>query len=152
MKKKYIVMFSVLIMLSVVIYICIPKTKEEESNKTKPNVNTNGFLTLMLEQDDGTYKKTSASTWPGDGYAFNNELSGCERGGELVYDRETNIVKLISSGSDKCYVYFDKYNVAKITNVTNTKTTNSVTLTVTTEAGESPIQKYYFSKDNGIVM
>ncbi len=149
MKKKYIVMFSVLIMLSVVIYICIPKTKEEESNKTKPNVNTNGFLTLMLEQDDGTYKKSSASTWPGDGYVFNSELSGCERGGELVYDRETNIVKLISSGSDKCYVYFDKYNVAKITNVTNTKTTNSVTLTVTTEAGENPIEKYYFSKDNG---
>ena len=149
MKKKYIVMFSVLIILSVVIYICIPKTKEEESNKTKPNVNTNGFLTLMLEQDDGTYQKSSASTWPGDGYAFNNELSGCERGGELVYDRETNIVKLISSGSDKCYVYFDKYNVAKITNVTNTKTTNSVTLTVTTEAGENPIDKYYFSKDNG---
>ncbi len=149
MKKKYIVMFSVLIMLSVVIYICIPKTKEEESNKTKPNVNTNGFLTLMLEQDDGTYQKTTSNTWPGDGYAFNNELSGCERGGELVYDRETNIVKLISSGSDKCYVYFDKYNVAKITNVTNTKTTNSVTLTVTTEAGENPIDKYYFSKDNG---
>ena len=148
MKKKYIVMFSVLI-LSVVIYICIPKTKEEVENKTKPNVNTNGFLTLMLEQDDGTYKKTTSNTWPGDGYAFNNELSGCERGGELVYDRETNIVKLISSGSDKCYVYFDKYNVAKITNVTNTKTTNSVTLTVTTEAGENPIEKYYFSKDDG---
>ena len=149
MKKKYVV-FSILLIVSVLIYICIPKIKkEEESNKTKPNVNTNGFLTLMLEQDDGTYKKTSASTWPGDGYAFNSELSGCERGGELVYDRETNIVKLISSGSDKCYVYFDKYNVAKITNVTNTKTTNSVTLTVTTEAGENPIDKYYFSKDDG---
>ena len=149
MKKKYVVMFSVLIILSVIIYICIPKTKEEIIEEPEIKVNTNGFLTLMLEQDDGTYKKTSASTWPGDGYAFNNELSGCERGGELVFDRETNIVKLISSGSDKCYVYFDKYNVAKITNVTNTKTTNSVTLTVTTEAGENPIDKYYFSKDNG---
>ena len=149
MKKKHVVIFSVLIMLSVVIYICIPKTKEEVENKTKTNVNTNGFLTLMLEQDDGSYQKTTSNTWPGDGYAFNNELSGCERGGELVYDRETNIVKLISGGSDKCYVYFDKYNVAKITNVTNTKTTNSVTLTVTTEAGENPIDKYYFSKDNG---
>ena len=147
MKKKYIVMFSVLI-LSVVIYICIPKTKEEVDDKTKPNVNTNGFLTLMLEQDDGSYQKTTSNTWPGDGYAFNNELSGCERGGELVYDRETNIVKLISGGSDKCYVYFDKYNVAKITNVTSTKTTNSVTLTVTTEAGENEVDKYYFSKDN----
>ena len=148
MKKKYVIIISVLLIVSVLIYICIPKTKEEiEDTETK--VNTNGFLTLMLEQDDGTYKKTSASTWPGDGYAFNSELSGCERGGELVFDRETNIVKLISSGSDKCYVYFDKYNVAKITNVTNTKTTNSVTLTVTTEAGENEVDKYYFSKDNG---
>ena len=148
MKKKYVIIISVLLIVSVLIYICIPKTKEEiEDTETK--VNTNGFLTLMLEQDDGTYKKTSASTWLGDGYAFNNELSGCEMGGELVYDRETNIVKLISGGSDKCYVYFDKYNVAKITNVTNTKTTNSVTLTVTTEAGENEVDKYYFSKDNG---
>ena len=148
-KKRNLIIFSTFIILVVGVYLLIPKTKEEESNKTKPNVNTNGFLTLMLEQDDGTYKKTTSNTWPGDGYAFNNELSGCERGGELVYDRETNIVKLISSGSDKCYVYFDKYNVAKITNVTNTKTTNSVTLTVTTEAGENPIDKYYFSKDGG---
>ncbi len=148
-KKRNLIIFSTFIILVVGVYLLIPKTKEEESNKTKPNVNTNGFLTLMLEQDDGTYKKSSASTWPGDGYAFNNELSGCERGGELVYDRKTNIVKLISSGSDKCYVYFDKYNVAKITNVTNTKTTNSVTLTVTTEVGENPIEKYYFSKDDG---
>ena len=148
-KKRNLIIFSTFIILVVGIYLIVPKTKEEVDDKTKSNVNTNGFLTLMLEQDDGTYKKTSASTWPGDGYAFNNELSGCERGGELVYDRETNIVKLISSGSDKCYVYFDKYNVAKITNVTNTKTTNSVTLTVITEAGENPIDKYYFSKDNG---
>ena len=148
MKKKYVVIFSVLLIVSVLIYICIPKEKEEvEDAETKAN--KNGFLTLMLEQDDGSYQKSTSNTWPGDGYAFNNELSGCERGGELVYDRETNIVKLISSGSDKCYVYFDKYNVAKITNVTNTKTTNSVTLTVTTEAGENPIEKYYFSKDGG---
>ena len=148
-KKRNLIIFSIFIILVIGIYLIIPKTKEEVDDKTKPNVNTNGFLTLMLEQDDGTYKRSSASTWPGDGYAFNNELSGCERGGELVYDRETNIVKLISSGSDKCYVYFDKYNVAKITNVTNTKTTNSVTLTVTTEAGENEVDKYYFSKDNG---
>ena len=148
-KKRNLIIFSTFIILVVGVYLLIPKTKEEVDDKTKPNVNTNGFLTLMLEQDDGTYKKTTSNTWPTGNYAFNSTLSGCERGGELVYDRETNIVKLISSGSDKCYVYFDKYNVAKITNVTNTKTTNSVTLTVTTEAGENEVDKYYFSKDNG---
>ena len=148
-KKRNLIIFSTFIILVIGIYLIVPKTKEEESNKTKPNVNTNGFLTLMLEQDDGTYKKTTSNTWPGDGYAFNNELSGCERGGELVYDRETNIVKLISGGSDKCYVYFDKYNVVQISNITSTKTTNSVTLTVTIESGENPVDKYYFSSDGG---
>ena len=148
MKKKYVVIISVLIIVSVLIYICIPKEKEEIKD-TETKVNKNGFLTLMLEQDDGSYQKSTLNTWPGDGYAFNNELSGCERGGELVYDRETNIVKLISSGSDKCYVYFDKYNVAKITNVTSSKTYNSITVSVTTSGGENPVEKYYYSIDNG---
>ena len=118
-------------------------------NKSKYKWLLNFNVRTRLEQDDGTYKKSTSNSWPGDGYAFNSELSGCEIGGELTFDRENNVVKLISNGSDKCYVYFDKYNVAKITNVTNTKTTNSVTLTVTTQAGENPIEKYYFSKDDG---
>ena len=148
-KKRNLIIFSTFIILVVGVYLLIPKTKEEVDDKTKPNVNTNGFLTLMLEQDDGTYQKTTSNTWPGDGYAFNNELSGCERGGELVYDRETNIVKLISSGSDKCYVYFDKYNVVQISNITSTKTYNSITVSVTTSGGESPVEKYYYSIDGG---
>ena len=150
-KKRNLIIFCILLLLIIVvvgIYLLIPKEKEEIKDR-EIKVNNNGFLTIMLEQDDGTYKKSTSNTWPGDGYAFNNELSGCERGGELLYDRETNIVKLTSSGSDKCYAYFDKYVVAKITNVTSTKTTNSVTLTVTTEAGENPIDKYYFSRDDG---
>ncbi len=92
MKKKYVVMFSVLIILSVVIYICIPKTKEEAEDKTKTNVNTNGFLTLMLEQDDGTYEKSSSSLWPEDGYIFNNVLSKCENGGELIWNNELKTI------------------------------------------------------------
>ena len=142
-------LLTLIITISTIFIVNKNSSNNERAMKENNKPINNSFLTLMLEQDDGTYKRSSASTWPEDGYAFNNELSGCERGGELVYDRETNIVKLISSGSDKCYVYFDKYNVAKITNVTNAKTTNSVTLTVTTEAGENPIDKYYFSKDGG---
>ncbi len=148
-KKRNLIIFSILLVIVVGVYLLIPKEKEEVED-TETKVNKNGFLTLMLEQDDGSYQKSSSSLWPGDGYAFNNELSGCERGGELVYDRETNIVKLISSGSDKCYVYFDKYNVAKITNVTSSKTYNSITVSVTTSGGENPVEKYYYSIDNGL--
>ena len=150
MKKKYVVIFSVLIIVSVLIYICIPKTKEEAEDKAKTNVNTNGFLTLMLEQDDGSYQKSTSNTWPGDGYAFNSELSGCERGGELVYDKETNIVKLISSGSDKCYVYFDKY-INSIVNsiIVISKTNDTISISVSASGGTNSVATYYYSKDNG---
>ena len=42
-KKRNLIIFSTFIILVVGIYLIVPKTKEEESNKTKPNVNTNGF-------------------------------------------------------------------------------------------------------------
>ena len=48
-----------------------------------------------------------------------------------------------------CYVYFDLYNVVTITNVVASTTYNSVTLTVSGEAGENPIATYYFSMDGG---
>ena len=110
MKKKYVVTFSILIILFVIIYICIPKTKKEVEDNSKNNTtNVNGFLTLMIEQEDGSYQKSTSGTWPGEGYEFNNELSACENGGKLYWDSENNIVKLVTSSSDKCYVYFDIY-------------------------------------------
>ena len=153
MKKKIIISFIFMVILVFTILLIILFKSEENvvlSNNTnnKTNIN-NGFLTLMLEQSDGTYQKSTSNTWPTGNYAFNSTLSGCERGGELEWDREANIVKLLTNTSDKCYVYFDLYKVVKITNVTNTKTTNSVTLTVTIESGENPVDKYYFSIDGG---
>ena len=149
MKKKYIVMFSVLI-LSVVIYICIPKTKEEESNKTKPNVNTNGFLTLMLEQDDGTYQKSSASTWPTSGYIYNDILSKCENGGKLMWNDELKTITLKTDKSDKCYVYFDKYINPIVNNITVTDiTTSSISISVSARGGTNSVATYYYSINNG---
>ena len=109
----------------------------------------NSFLTLMLEQSDGSYQESTTNTWPSGNYAFNSEMSRCENGGELRWDREQGIVELLSNKSDACYVYFDLYNVVTITNVQATKTTNSVTLTVTVDAGENPVATYYFSMDGG---
>ena len=109
----------------------------------------NSFLTLMLEQSDGSYQESTTNTWPSGNYAFNESLSRCENGGELRWNREEGIVNLLSNKSDACYVYFDLYNVVTITNVQATKTTNSVTLTVTVDAGENPVATYYFSMDGG---
>ena len=154
-KKRIIFGIScmVLVLISIDLLVIFKNRQNEEillSNKAEnKNIINNGFLTLMLEQSDGSYQKSTSNTWPTSNYAFNSTLSGCERGGELEWDREANIVKLLSNRSDKCYVYFDLYNVVKITNVTSSKSTNSVTLTVTIEAGENAVDKYYFSSDGG---
>ena len=148
MKKKYVVMFSVLIILSVVIYICVPKTKEEiEDTETK--VNNNGFLTLMLEQDDGSYQKSSTSTWPETGYIFNDVLSNCENGGKLIWNDELKTITLKTNKSDKCYVYFDKYIDPIVNSVTVTgTTTSSISVSVSASGGTNNVATYYYSINN----
>ena len=150
MKKKYVVMFSVLIILSVLIYICIPKTKEDVEDKTKTNVNTNGFLTLMLEQDDGTYQKSTSGTWPKEGYLYNSELSNCENGGELIWNDELQTITLKTNKSDKCYIYFDRYISPTVNSVTVTDTTtSSISVSVNASGGTNSVATYYYSINNG---
>lgn len=115
MKKKVLLISGSLLILSIIIisiFLIINNKKTDvyrNNNIKKDNVNNN-FLTFMLEQNDGTYQKSTSNTWPGKDYEFNSTLSICENGGELVWDNNTNTVKLYSQGSDKCYIYFDKKN------------------------------------------
>ena len=152
--KKIILIGSIFIIMLITI-ICFMLIKNNNQNNFMANNNNNknlinnSFLTLMLEQEDGTYQESTSNTWPSGNYAFNESLSRCENGGELRWNREEGIVNLLSNKSDACYVYFDLYNVVTITNVQATKTTNSVTLTVTVDAGENPVATYYFSMDGG---
>ena len=153
-KKKLIIMLAIFLIMFVTILVLVflLMKKDDSTNYSLSNSNKNNigsFLTLMLEQDDGTYQKSTSNTWPTGNYAFNSTLSGCERGGELEWDREANIVKLLSNKSDKCYVYFDLYNVVQISNVSTSSTYNSITITVTTSGGENQVDKYYFSIDGG---
>ena len=63
---------------------------------------------LETEAGSGTYEKSTSSSWPGEDYIFNENLSACENGGKLSWDEEKKAVILNSFGSDACYVYFDK--------------------------------------------
>ena len=153
-KKKVLIGVSSIFVIVLIITSSITLFKSDDSvvlsdNDNNRNFINNSFLTLMLEQSDGTYQESATNTWPSGNYAFNSEMSRCENGGELRWDRESGIVELLSNKSDACYVYFDLYNVVTITNVSATKTTNSVTLTVTVDAGENPVATYYFSMDGG---
>ena len=151
-KKKVILcsIISIILIGGIILAYNLGKSDFPTLAESKPErpIN-NSFLTLMLEQSDGSYQESTTNTWPSGNYAFNSELSRCENGGELRWDREEGIVELLSNKSDACYVYFDLYNVVQISNVEATTTYNSITVTVTTSGGENPVDKYYFSIDGG---
>ena len=91
MKRKMLLISGMLLTLIIVIstiFIIINKDSIDNEIVIQDNDKTtnNSFLTLMLEQSDGTYEKSTSNTWPGEGYIFNKELSKCQNGGKLDYD------------------------------------------------------------------
>ena len=78
-----------------------------ENNEIKNNSN---MLSMMLETSAGSgeYQKTSASTWPTEGYVFNESLSKCEKGSSLSWDYDKKQVIFEGNSKDDCYIYFDK--------------------------------------------
>lgn len=116
--------------------------------------NSNSTISLMYEtgHNTGIYEESADDKWLDSNYIFNSELSGCENGGKLSWDRITNKIKLLSPISDKCYIYFDSYLSPVINSVTTSNVTyNSITLTINTTVGDSPITKYYFSNGEGYI-
>ena len=111
MKKTIIFIF--ILLLGITLYNCLNqdnkyKLSESNFNEDQKEKSNKNFLTLMLEQDDGTYKISSSNTWPNDDYIFNENLSKCENDSQLTWDEETRKVILKANVSDKCYIYFDK--------------------------------------------
>lgn len=148
MKKKILLISSVLLTLIIVVSIVLIINKNDANEIVMEDNNkliNNSFLTLMIEQEDGTYLESTSNTWPGDGYIFNSELSACQNGGELDYDSETNKVILYSNKSDGCYVYFDIYNKPVINSINLTESTNnSITISVSVTEGTNSISNYYY--------
>ena len=154
-KKKLLLISGGLLTLTIIIVTIFIVSKNNTNNEivmqdNKENLINNSFLTLMLEQSDGTYAESTSNTWPGDGYIFNSELSACENGGELDFDSETNKVILYSNKSDGCYIYFDIYNKPIINSINLSEVTNnSITINVTTTEGTNPISNYYYIINDG---
>ncbi len=150
MKKRCIVLFLVLsIFVSIIFYEKIyNKNIVEEKNVSKNIVSNTNFLSMMLEQNSGAgdYKKSTLNDFPTDGYIFNDLLSKCENGSELSWNDEKKKVVFKGNVSDKCYVYFDKYNLPVIKNVVVSNiTSTSLTINVTSEKGTNDIASYYYS-------
>ena len=110
--KIYIVLIAiVLIVIAIVAILLINNSTSRvviTNDKEEKVMNTNA-LTMMYETEAGSgeYQVSSDTTWPQEGYVFNERLSGCENGSELTWDDERKVVILSTTVSDKCYVYFD---------------------------------------------
>ena len=103
MKKKVI-----LALILVVIFIFV-NNKEKELNVLETKELNNNTLSMMLETSAGTgeYQEVTASSWPTEGYVFNENLSICENGSNLSWDNINKKVIMEGNSADKCYVYFD---------------------------------------------
>ena len=157
MKRKKILLISgglltMLIVISTILIINKNNSNNEIVMQDNNKPINNSFLTLMLEQGDGTYQESTSNTWPGEGYIFNSELSSCQNGGELSYDSENNKVILYNNKSDGCYVYFDIYiyNKPVINSINLTEATNnSITISVLATEETNPISNYYYIINDG---
>ncbi len=151
--RKEKILLRLLVVTEFIIIVISLFSLDNNVNQSYLSDNSSNLLTMMLETDidSNEYKAATSNDWPESGYIFNAEMSGCERGGTLSWNNETNKVVMESLDPDKCYVYFDRYDSAVINNVTTSNITNSsITLTVDVTEGENSIATYYFSSDNGL--
>ena len=111
--KIYIILIVVILIVIAIVAILLINNSTSKviisNEESKQLINTNA-LTMMYETEAGSgeYQVSSDTTWPQDGYVFNEQLSSCENGSTLTWDNENKRVIVSTSVSDKCYVYFDK--------------------------------------------
>ena len=115
--NKNTVMICVLLVIFCTFFLLYMQKKyfiKEENvilkNDTKIHIINSNAITMMYEtvSGSGEYQTTTDTSWPQEGYIFNERLSGCENGETLSWNSETNRVIMESNTSDRCYVYFDK--------------------------------------------
>lgn len=79
------------------------------------NNNSGEMFAILLEQEDGEYEETDATSWPNkDEYKYNISKSGCmdlkgeKIEGALRFYRSTNKASVEIQGAVSCYLFFDK--------------------------------------------
>ncbi len=149
MKKKYIIL-SIITLVLLIAFVTSFNYFKTSNNYVEDSVNNQTKITkgisMNLEQTagPGDYKQVTQSNWPGDDYTFNAELSKCENGSTLSWDNTKNVVVFSGNVSDKCYVYFDKYVLPVINDVTVEVAYTSVHVKVDASEGSNKIEGYYY--------
>ena len=109
--KKVLLISGILLTFVIGVYFYYYSDSQKsvlENSKSKQIISSNS-LTMMYETEyqSGEYQVSTETTWPQEGYIFNEALSKCENGGVLTWDDENKKVLLQTNTSDKCYIYFD---------------------------------------------
>lgn len=100
-KKKVLILGIFIVMISLLGIVTIIYNK----NNVIINKDTSNLVSLMIENELGDYEKSSNSKWPTVGYKFNERLSKCAYGSNLLWEEDH--IKVITNKTDRCYVYFD---------------------------------------------
>ena len=149
-KYKTIILMCIFTTLGIIIgrYTSKNDVYEQDTIKRK----NNNTISMMLETDTNskTYIQSTDSTWPTDGYVFNEEMSKCEQGSTLKWDDTNKKVVMEGNRSDKCYVFFDKYDSIKINSYSISPIDDTINITIDATSGTGTISKYYYSKDDGV--
>ena len=149
MKKKYIILSIIILVLLITFvtsfnYFKTSNTYVENNSNNQTKITKGISMNLEQTAGAGDYKQVTQSNWPGDDYAFNAELSKCENGSTLSWDNTKNVVVFSGNVSDKCYVYFDKYVLPVINDVTVEVAYTSVHVKVDASEGSNKIEGYYY--------
>lgn len=120
-KKYNIILIAIISVLITIIVILLMQNNADKAvicneNSFKEKITNSNALTMMYETEAGSgeYQVSSDTTWPQEGYTFNETLSKCENGSKLSWDDENKKVVMQANESDKCYVYFDAIDYAKL--------------------------------------
>ena len=110
-KSKIILLVIVSIVGIFSIFSYNSKKYSNSINIDDSNIKNNNMISMMLETSAGSgeYQETTSSSWPTEGYVFNENISKCERGSKLTWDDSKKAVIMSGNEGDKCYVYFDVY-------------------------------------------
>ncbi|HIS12908.1 MAG TPA: hypothetical protein IAB40_07365 [Candidatus Onthocola stercoravium] len=149
--KKYILLICMFFITGFILLFNRNEEKIIYTNSKSEQIIDSNALTMMYETDynSGEYQVSSDTTWPQEGYIFNENLSACENGSTLTWDNENKRIVMQANTSDKCYIYFDKYKYSTIDNVVTSATQNSITVNVEATPGDGTIVSYHYSINNG---
>ncbi len=108
--KKILIILTVLVLgLIAIFYNDYDNNKVVLTNNSNQKIINSNTLTMMYETEyqSGEYQVSSDTSWPQDGYTFNERLSKCENGGVLSWDDENKKVLLQTNTRPTFYLNSD---------------------------------------------